>query len=162
MTMPEQKPYRSKQDYGTPDDLKRAVEKRFGKLEVDLAATRENTLAPLFYTPEIDSLKQDWIADCGDKLCWLNPPFENIGIWAKKCMWFGENSTKGKILLLTPASIGANWFRDYAYEKSRTIALNGRITFVGEKDPYPKDCMISFFGPVSFGFQVWDWRKDLK
>lgn len=159
--MPKQKPRRSKQDYGTPLDLRKAIENRFGKIEVDLAATRENTIAPLFYTPEVDSLKQDWVADCGDKLCWLNPPFEDIEKWARKCAWYGKHLLTGRILFLTPASIGSNWFRDYVYDEFPIIALNGRPTFVGCKDPYPKDCMLTIFGPEAVTFEVWEWRKDI-
>lgn len=42
MSEPIQKPGRSKQDYGTPWEFIRAVERRWGKLHVDLAAHSEN------------------------------------------------------------------------------------------------------------------------
>ena len=38
MTMPAQKPGRSKQNYGTPDAFIKAVEDRYGPLMFDLAA----------------------------------------------------------------------------------------------------------------------------
>ena len=63
-----------------------------------------------------------------------------------------------RIFLLTPASIGANWFAEHVYGKAHVLALQGRLTFVGHKQPYPKDCILSVYG-VKPGFSVWDWRK---
>lgn len=145
----------SKQDYATPWDLIYACEKRFGVIGVDLAATHENKKAPVYFSKS--SLKASWSGLLG--VCWLNPPFSNIKPWAKKCY---EESLCGatRILLLTPASIGANWFRDHIHGKALVLALNGRITFVGATDPYPKDCIISAFGFNEIGFDVWDWKDN--
>jgi hypothetical protein len=41
-TVPRQKPHQSEQDVGTPWELIRAVEARFGAIKFDLAATEEN------------------------------------------------------------------------------------------------------------------------
>jgi hypothetical protein len=48
---PIQKPGRSKQDYETPPDLIAAIEARWGKLTVDLAACADNTKCARFITP---------------------------------------------------------------------------------------------------------------
>jgi hypothetical protein len=57
--VPKQKPGKSKQDYGTPWELIRAIEARWGKLTIDLAARADNAKAPLFITPEENSLIQN-------------------------------------------------------------------------------------------------------
>lgn len=153
--MPAQKPHRSKQDYGTPWELIKAVEARWGSLGVDLAASEGNAKAPLFFTEEDDSLKQAWNQLLAFRL-WLNPPFENIGLWADKCKT--EAKLGAKIIMLTPASIGSEWFARHCFGVARIIGLRPRITFEGCKDPYPKDCMLSLWGIDAPGFEIWRWK----
>jgi phage N-6-adenine-methyltransferase len=151
--MPKQAPGKSKQDYETPSELLRAVERRFGRLHVDLAARPDNAKAPRFVTPERDSLKVDWSAEFWGSRCWLNPEFADIAPWAAKC-----STSRGlHIFLLTPASIGANWFAEHVHGKAVVLGLSPRLTFVGASDPYPKDCMLSIFGFGVAGFDVWRW-----
>lgn len=148
---------KSKQDYPTPPEFVRAVEARFGKLYWDLAATAENSKTGIrFLSPKDNSLSIKWHLYAG--LLWLNPPFSNIAPWARKCR--DEARMGAKILFLTPASIGSNWFRDFVHGEALVLALNGRITFVGHEQPYPKDCMLSGFG-FPPGFEVWNWTQDL-
>lgn len=154
--------HRSNQGYGTPWDLTRACEKHFNRRIVwDLAANESNAKADRWYDEAMNSLVQPWHKLCKHDcdLLWLNPPFDNIAPWAEKCA--AEAALGARILLLTPASIGSNWFRDYVFRKAIVSALNGRITFVGASDPYPKDCMISAFGFGVPAFNVWQWGKDV-
>lgn len=168
MSPPKQKPGKSKQDYQTPPGILRAVSLRFGAISYDLAATAKNAAAEKFITPEEDSFKVDWSKLPGDVL-WLNPPFAHIRPWAKKCqetqkIWREKNAHKKRIVMLTPASIGAEWFFDHVYPCALVIGIKPRLTFVGEKDPYPKDCMLSVFAGdrSTFGFEVWDWTLELQ
>jgi len=163
MTMPAQKPGKSKQDYRTPDNFMEAVKRRFGKLWIDLAANAENSQTKTFYWgPDngTDSLALDWgPADPSPgEWCWLNPPFSNIAPWAKKCA-----ESHLPILFLVPAAVGANWFRDHVHGKALVIALNGRLDF-GVGAPYPRDCMLCVYHSPGIkdygvGFEVWNWRQ---
>lgn len=144
----------SRQDYETPVDFITAVESRFGIINVDLAASKENTKGQIWIDEQRDSLTVDWSGLRGN--LWLNPPFSNIGPWANKC---SEESKRGcKILFLTPASVGSNWFSQHVFGQAHILFLNGRITFVGADDPYPKDCMLSCFGLGTPGCEVWRWK----
>ncbi len=154
--MPAQKPHRSKQDYGTPWELIHAVERRFGKLDVDLAARADNAKAPLFVTPQEDSLSVGWAARFSGALGWLNPEFADIAPWARKC--HQETQLGFRVIMLTPASVGANWFAEHVHGRALVLALSPRITFEGTKDPYPKDCMLSVFGIGEKTFDVWRWK----
>ncbi len=157
--MPAQRPGSSEQVVQTDPLLMRAVERRFGAMHVDLAATRENAQAAVYISKEVDSLTQSWSQLYPKGRMWLNPEFSNIGEWAWKCARESVHLKKGGlILLLTPASIGANWFANFVHGQALVIALQGRLTFVGHKQPYPKDCMLSVYG-MTPGFEVWDWRK---
>lgn len=162
--MPAQKPGSSRQDYGTPRDFIAAVERRFGKLHVDLAATKANAKAPRFVTPEEDSFSLQWHDEFRNKRCWLNPPFGNIAPWAAKCASDGRNKAMGlgMIFFLTPASVGARWFAEHVHRKALVLGLVGRLVFEPETMPYPKDCCLSVFGPgVAPGFDLWDWQEDV-
>jgi len=158
-TMPAQKPGRSRQDYATPPEFIAAVKQRLGieSFVIDLAASADNTKAPLYFDEENDSLAQDWTTYAWDEWCWLNPPFANIAPWAEKCK---EAAIAGvRIAFLVPAAVGSNWFRDYVDGWAHVLMLNGRISFDGE-GPYPKDCILCLYGPMHQGYSVWDWRKQ--
>ena len=104
----------------------------------------------------LDSLKQDWHKLEG--LLWLNCEFKDISPWAEKC---GEEAAQGAhVLLLTPAQVGANWYRDHIAGLADVFFLNGRLSFDG-KNPFPKDCMLSYYYPEASGTQyVWDWKSN--
>ena len=150
----------SRQDYQTPTEFLYAVENKLDcSFWRDLAATDENHIDGVnqWFTPEQDSLKQDWHGrDYYEVWQWLNPPFSNITPWVKKA-----SETNAHIGMLVPASVGANWWRDYVHNKAHVLLLNGRITFVGEKDPYPKDCALLLYTPmIKGGYEVWSWNAS--
>lgn len=164
-TMPKQKPGNSKQDFGTPWEFIEAVEERFGKLSYDLAASKKNTKAPAFLTQQADSLSIDWHTLTNGWM-WLNPPFAHIDPWARKCA--REKRKGARIIFLTPASVGSNWFAKHVHGKALVIPVSPRLTFEGQPpnpktgkvDPYPKDCMISVFAKdIPPGFQLWRWKE---
>lgn len=155
--MPRQKPGRSVQAVQTDPRLIAAVERRFGHLVLDLAASAENTQAPYYFDEDDDSLRDecDWnAAPVGNR--WLNPPFADIAPWAAKCWAYGRPGNK--TFLHVPASTGANWFRDYVDGKALVMLLNGRVTYVGHTTCYPKDCIVAVYG-MEPGYEVWDWLK---
>lgn len=170
--MPQQRPGASKQDYGTPRVFLDAVEALFGPLEIDLAATAENTKAPLWFGPEDDSLSLDW-REIGDRLCWLNPPFAKIGLWAAKCAASVGNGGP-RILFLVPSSVGANWYWDHV--EGRVLELQvGRLAFDGAHVKrcartdcpgcanFPKDLMLACYGfPNPPCRERWLWRTPRK
>ena len=158
MSQPAQKPGRSKQDYGTPRAFLVAVEARFGALQFDLAASADNSKCLGHFSEMVDSLTQDWCKLRGN--LWLNPPFANIDPWAAKCA--ASFSPTRWIFLLTPASIGTEWFAAHVWGIARVMPLRPRMTFdgtpinpkTGRPDPYPKDLMLSVFGAEP-GFEPW-------
>ena len=153
----------SKQDYGTPPEFIQAVEKRFGPLIYDLACTHENCKARNPVT--FDSLGKGWAELQGNK--WLNPPFANIRPWVKKACetsYAKDFCRAGPIFVLVPASVGSNWWRDYVHEECKVYFLNGRLTFEGQTQPFPKDCaLLAYDGRMWYdGYRVWGWRKDMR
>lgn len=154
MSMPEQKRGGSRQDYQTPPELINAVKRRF-KIEefaIDLAADHTNCQAAKHYSPDDNSFEQIW--NSGDGYAWLNPPYNHIEPWVKKAY---VSRMVCRTLMLVPASVGSNWYRDWVNRKVTTIFLNGRITFVDCYDPYPKDCMLLNYAGLIYDTDVWPW-----
>lgn len=149
-------------DIWTPWEFIRAVQEKFGLIDWDLAASLRSSRAyyPGMYIGEVrDSLGVDWHeleknAPDGDgrPLLWLNPPYSNITVWAKKCA--AEFKLGAQILLLTPASIGANWYWDHVEPYAEVYSV-GRMVFDNCYDkkgqlvrtPYPKDLILSHYSP---------------
>lgn len=170
MGMPLQKPGRSKQDLGTPFEFIRAVEARFGLLEWDLAAHAGNTkCGEFFYGPGSahgeDTFEIDWATRHPTGTLWFNPEFGDITRAAEKCA--AECRRRhGLIAMLTPASIGTDWFAAHVHRKAFVLGLSPRMPFDGQPpnprtgkiDPFPKDLMLSVFGMGLSGFDTWRWK----
>jgi phage N-6-adenine-methyltransferase len=147
----------SEQEVATPGELIMAVEGRFGPIAFDLAASQWCAWADEYFTAEHDALWQDWLSLRG--VLWLNPEFGNLRPWAQKCL---SSSGPGRtIIMLTPFTT-ANWAVEYVWGKAYVIGLSGRVRFVGHKQGYPKDLMLSVYGMGCVGFEVWDWRKEAR
>lgn len=176
MTMPVQRPGKSKQNYQTPIELLKAIKLRFkiDEFAWDLAADKENTVVPTFfpgqsqleqkryYNEADDSLTQSWTKGGWN---WCNPPYADIEPWVAKAA--REAQAGAQTVMLVPASVGSNywriWVEPYAYQSF----LNGRLCFIpdwqaqGFKSPplYPKDCALLLYTPWGFiGHEIWNWR----
>lgn len=165
MTEPKQKPFRSKQNYGTPLNFLTATKQRLGIKEFafDFAAESENAKAPLFWSESDNSLQysgHEWVGVCEGGWGWLNPPFTTIGPWAAACR--AMRDAGGSVAFLVPAAVGSNWFRDHVDGHALVLLLNGRLAFMPDKPNwlYPKDCILALYSPhVTPGYEVWNWRQ---
>lgn len=154
---PVQKPGLSRQDYQTPEVFLWAVKRRLGipHFAIDLAASPENAVAARFFTKADNALRQPWASDGWN---WLNPPFALINPWVKRA--YEQSRIGARTAMLVPAGVGANWWGDWVHFKACALLLNGRITFVGETSPYPKDCALLLYGPaIAPGYDVWSWTE---
>jgi len=163
------KRHKSAQDLGTPWEFIYAVEHKFGKLTWDLACTLENKKAPYgLHYPEWDALNNSWhdltsikepmakFAGIYRKLLWLNPPFDPITPWVRKCA--EEVQLGAEIFLLAQASVDSNWFWNYVQPYATVYTLD-RITFMGQRYVYPKPLMLAHYcqSPTK-ELQRWRWK----
>lgn len=156
VTGPTVKRGKSEQVVGTPWEFIRAVQGKFGLLEWDLAATEENAKAQKFITPEQDTFKQNWSKLLNGGLGWLNPEFDPMALWSAKCAL--EQKRGAEFLVLTPASVGANWFWDNVKPFATSYSV-GRMKFEGHKDPYPKDLLLNHYcANPSHELKRWRWK----
>jgi phage N-6-adenine-methyltransferase len=146
----------SKQDYGTPPELLAAIKSQLdiNGFGIDLAATKENAVAPHYLDETIDSLSCEWVSE---QWMWCNPPYSKITPWVKKA-----SESNARIAMLLPASVGSNWWRDYVHEIAAEVwFLNGRVKFVGAPTHSPKDHVVIIYRPtmVPTQYKVWSWSK---
>lgn len=111
-------------DRETPQEFIDALEERFGRFTLDVAAAPHNAKAERFYTREDDGLTQPWTG-----LVWCNPPYSDLGAWVRKAWaaWHGQDPRTGgdhcfalardsapyRIVMLVPANrVEQAWWQD--------------------------------------------------
>lgn len=158
---PKQHPGSSEQSVQTPPAFLDALRKRLHILnfDIDLAADETNHIASKYYTKEDDAILQTWKSN-GWAFC--NPPFNDLTPWVQKA--HTESSKFGaQIAMLTPASVGSNWFKDYVFNKATVLFLSPRLTFLNHKNCYPKDLILLLYTPyIEGGFNCWKWNEFQK
>lgn len=158
-TMPKQQPGRSRQDYRTPKAFLQATRTFLAITDfyADLAATKATRVTRRFYSPEINALGLVTWPTAGWN--WLNPPFANIAPWAEKA--YRQSRRGSQTCMLVPLGC-PNWWADWVDGKALVVLLNGRLTFQGEKTPYPKDCALLLYSPFirTPGYVVWRWTQQ--
>lgn len=149
----------SQQVVGTPWQFIHALEKRWGKISVDLAAAAENSKGQIFISKERDSFTVDWHKLSGN--LWLNPEFGNIAPWARKCA--DEKARGAKIFFLVPASIDSNWWSEYVHGQACVLPLHPRLKFEGHEDLYPKTLALCVYGIEPVGYPGrWVWKESTR
>jgi phage N-6-adenine-methyltransferase len=150
-----------KQGHRTPREFLDAVERRFGYISWDLAATDGHETGPegARWTPNDDALVQHWDLPALGPVRWLNPPFANIRPWVAKLDAECRELPRWT-LCLVPYSAGTKWWLDHVHEKCVVYSV-GRMKFVGSTDPYPKDLALLAYGFGARGVvPLWDWKHD--
>ena len=148
-----------RQDWATPPDFIRKVEKKIGrKFDLDVCAYDHTAKAPKWFTEKDDALTKEWSAP----LCWMNPPYGRaLPIWLKYA-YDQSQKHNNTIICLVPARTDTAWFHDIA-TKGTIVLLRGRINFEqeGEKAGSPAfPSMIVVFNDKS-GFNTWEWKNEV-
>ena len=148
---------KGQQDVTTPRDFIDAV-CEYWPCNFDLAATAENKRFLSYFSPEENSLSKDWFkTNVHDGYyLWLNPPFKAVGKWMEKCA--AESKRGARIVTLTLANKGTVWYHKHVRPNALSLILMSRITFEGNKDPYPKELMLNIFGINTIGEGYFDWK----
>jgi phage N-6-adenine-methyltransferase len=105
---------------------------------LDVCASEFNYKNENYISKEQDSLNSDW----GKNVCWMNPPFNELGKWVKKAY---EESLKGcKVICLIPSRTNTNWWHEYCM-KGETRYIKGRPKFKGCVHGFPQPLSIVIF-----------------
>lgn len=127
--------------WATPQHVFDEWDGKFG-FETDVCAVPENAKCGIFYTPEMDGLKQDWRG-----VCWMNPPYgRKIGLWVAKAH---ESSIKNgaTVVCLLPARTDTRWWHDHC-QHGEIFFLRGRLRFGEAKDNAPFPSAVVIFRPA--------------
>lgn len=123
--------------WATPQTYFDKVSIAHGPFDVDVCALPKNAKAPVYFTPEIDGLTQEWKGTC-----WMNPPYgRGIGAWMRKAY---ESAQAGaKVVCLVPARTDTAWWHDYA-AKGDVHFIRGRLKFGDAKNsaPFPSALVV--------------------
>ena len=115
---------KSTPDHRTPLDLFYSL----GDFDLDVAASKDNTLCQYYFDENDDGLKQSWKA----KRVWCNPPYSEIGKWIKKAInetYYEKHCDE--VVLLLPGRTCTKWFREAWTHASRIAFVHVRLNFSG-------------------------------
>ena len=143
-------------EWYTPRELVKGLADHYagGQFTLDAAATAVSAKAPQYYDEQTDALRQDWHADAGGGVVWLNPPFSNIKPFLAKAVEAARQATT--VVCVLPARIDTGWWHDHVMDHaSEVLAIRGRVKFerpdgVGAAGaPFPTAIVV--FGPQPHG-----------
>ncbi|WEM33137.1 DNA modification methyltransferase [Escherichia phage EJP2] len=117
------------QTWNTPRDLWNKINAVW-KFTLDAACLENSALCEKYFTPEDDSLEQDW----GDNIVWLNPPYNDLKTWLSKAV---QEYKKGStVVILVPSRTDTKAFQDYASKECSCICfIKGRLKFFDPARP---------------------------
>lgn len=176
------------QDHKTPREFLEAVTLRFGPIAFDLAASDAHVAPGFFSEQDDSLAHDWLTHPLGMRVgggmfnLWLNPPFSG-GIdptkfratrngkvvcqgWRGMDPWMAKAAALAqqtvvrdrRILCLTPAAVGTDWWRTSVRGIATVQHLSPRLTFLGENDPYKRDLSLLIFEPGVLGGGEGCWR----
>lgn len=126
----------------TPIDLFNELNREF-HFTLDPCADHDNHKCDLYFTKEMDGLKQNWKGHT----VFCNPPYgKYIGEWVKKC--YEEAKDKNTVcVMLIPSRTDTKYFHEYIYNKKNVEIrfIKGRLKFGNSKNSAPFPSMIVIF-----------------
>jgi phage N-6-adenine-methyltransferase len=127
-------------EWGTPTWLIHLVETKFGKIDLDVAASAQNHACERWFGKEQDGLVQPWEG----KVVWCNPPYgRDVGMWLDKAKFEVLQGRAGTVVMLLPARTDTRWFHEYA-EVTAVYMFKGRLKFLKEDLPEPEPFAVCF------------------
>lgn len=111
------------QTWNTPRKLFRDIDAHW-KFTLDAACLPNSALCKKYYTPEDNSLIQDW----GTEIVWLNPPYDDLKTWLTKAV---DAYKKGAtVVILVPSRTDTQAFQLYAAKECSCVCfIKGRLKF---------------------------------
>lgn len=100
---------------------------------LDAACMKETALCKKYYTPDDNSLIQDWSSET----VWLNPPYSDLKPWMEKVE---ESYNAGTtIVILIPSRTDTKAFQLHAAKRCDCICfIKGRLIFIDPDNPDKK------------------------
>lgn len=113
---------------------------------------QSNVLPKYYFDKETDGLKSSWnIPDV--KHVWINPPYEDIQVWIRKC---ANEATEGRVVIaLIQSKPGERAWMDSIWPRARSVGfLKGRLK---HDRPF---CLPSQAGTFGSALVLWGSPED--
>ena len=120
-------------EYATPQWLFDVLDAEF-EFGLDAAASKESAKCELFFAPENDGLKQDWVQESQGKSIFCNPPWSKLVLkdWIQKGY---EESQRGvAVVMVLPSSPWIrrmSWYRDILMQYAEIRLVQGSVCYEG-------------------------------
>lgn len=105
------------------------MESRYGKYDIDAAASANNAVCEKFYSEQVNCLKIWWGSN---KHIWLNPPYSHPDPFVKKAIEQMERNNQ--IDMLLPGDNSTAWFSEARRNASEIIWIEAEITEIDQKE----------------------------
>lgn len=128
-------------EWSTPAEVFRPLDAEF-QFTLDVAATERNAKCSRYFTREIDGLGEDWSQD----ICWMNPPYSQVGVWMEKAYLTSLNGAE--VVCLVPSRTDTRWWHSYAIKADEIRWIQGRVGFLNPthrgrtRSPFPTAVVI--------------------
>ncbi|UGO53123.1 putative DNA adenine methyltransferase [Klebsiella phage vB_KaeD_HazelMika] len=115
--------------WATDRELIGWMEKRYGKYDIDAAASENNAVCEKFYDEKRNCLKIWWGKD---KHIWLNPPYSHPDPFVKKAIEQMEHGNQ--IDMLLPGDNSTAWFAEARANAAEVIWIEAEITEIDQQE----------------------------
>lgn len=129
--------------WATPREVVEYMAERYGKYDLDAAASEDNKVCDKFYSKETNCLKRWWGSK---KHVWLNPPYSNPDPFVLKAIEQMEHDNQIDILL--PADNSTAWFSDAQKHAAEIIWITGETWFEDGKE-YSRTGRLAFISGLT-------------
>ncbi len=147
--------------FATPPWLIDVLRRDYGDFGLDTAASHGHAVAERYFTAADDALKQDWVADCGGKPIFMNPPFA-FGTLEKFVEKAHVESQRGAtVVCVLHFYKSYPWFREFVWQYAEVRMVQGQVIFqgfgsqegkcAGNKGRMQFDSVVAIFRPGQLG-----------
>lgn len=153
-----------RQEWRTPPEFFEVLDAEFG-FEIDVAASRDNSLCSQFLKVEHDALAETthWFTYASHAYC--NPGFSNLDPWVRKAHAEVNAELRPCTAVVLSCASHAKWFEFCARHASEIRLLSPRVQFLPPPGIKPssnaRDSVLIVFRktPVGWpGAHIWNWN----
>lgn len=129
--------------WSTDPEVVEWMEGRYGKYDIDAAASESNAVCDKFYDEQRNCLKIWWGKN---KHIWLNPPYSHPDPFVKKAIEQMEHGNQ--IDMLLPGDNSTAWFAEAQKKAAEIIWITAEITKEAEQE-YCRTGRLSFISALT-------------